>query len=80
MQYINMGTSNNPRWVSRVFRGSRMLLQGVTKFFTLTIWGFPYDEQAKKLGDWDVRGEDNPKTDRVVYRANKVSMSWNYYL
>jgi len=52
-----------------------MLLQGVTKFFTLTIWGFPYDEQAKKLGDWDVRGEDNPKTDRVVYRANKVSMS-----
>ena len=51
-----------------------MLLHGVTKFFTMT-WGFPYDEQAKKLRDWDARGEDNPKTYRVAYRANKVSMS-----
>jgi len=58
-----------------------IFLQGVTKFFTMTwgflslFFGFPYEEQAKKLGDWDARGEDNPKTDRVAYRANKVSRS-----
>ena len=56
-----------------------MFWQGVKKFFVI-IWnllslffGFPYEKQAKKLGDYDARGEDNPKIDRVAYRANKVS-------
>jgi len=50
------------------------------KRFFVVLWNFlsmffgvPYEQQAKKLGDWDARGEDNPETDRVAYRANKVS-------
>jgi hypothetical protein len=38
-------------------------------------FGVPYEEQAKKLGEWDIRGADNMKTNRVAYRANKVSRS-----
>jgi len=41
--------------------------------FLSLFFGFPYEEQAKKLGDWDARGEDNPKRTRIAYRANKVS-------
>ncbi len=50
------------------------------KNFVITIWnvlslffGFPYEEQAKKLEDWDARGEDNPERKYTAYRANKVS-------
>ena len=52
------------------------------KRFFVVLWNFlsmffgvPYEQQAKKLGEWDIRGEDNPKTDRVARRANKVSKS-----
>lgn len=38
------------------------------KSFFIMIWnfislffGFPYEQQAKKLKDYDARGEDNPK-------------------
>jgi len=51
----------------------------IRKFF-IFIWdfiffffGMPYEEQAKKLGDCDARGEDNPKRTHTAYRANKVS-------
>ena len=50
------------------------ILVPIWNFLSL-FFGFPYEEQAKKLGDWEARGEDNPKTDRVAYRANKVSKS-----
>jgi len=36
-------------------------------------FGFPYEEQAKRLGDWDIRGDDNLKREYTAYRANKVS-------
>lgn len=36
-------------------------------------FGFPYEEQAKKMKDYDLRGKDNPKRNHTVYRANKVS-------
>ena len=57
---------------------------GLIKKFFIGIWnflslffGFPYEEQAKKL-DWDekdaaFRGPENPKTKKTHYRANKVS-------
>jgi len=51
----------------------------IGKVFTM-IWnalsiffGFPYEEQAKKMKDYDLRGKDNPKPKHTVYRANKVS-------
>ena len=37
------------------------------------LFGFPYEQQAKKMKDYDVRGKDNPKPKHTVYRANKVS-------
>ena len=37
------------------------------------LFGFPYEQQAKKMKDYDVRGQDNPKPKSKVYRANKVS-------
>jgi hypothetical protein len=58
-----------------------IFLEAIKKFSVLTwnfismFFGFPYEEQAKKLGDWDIRGADNMKTDRVAYRANKVYKS-----
>jgi len=51
----------------------------IGKFFRV-IWnvfsvffGFPYEQQAKKMKDYDGRGKDNPKGNNTVYRANKVS-------
>ena len=41
--------------------------------FVFFFFGMPYEEQAKKLGDCDARGEDNPKRKYTAYRANKVS-------
>jgi hypothetical protein len=39
--------------------------------------GAPYEQQAKNLDldkvDPTLRGPENPKSDRKVYRANKVS-------
>lgn len=56
-----------------------MVLQVIKRSF-IRIWnvlslffGFPYEEQAKRLGDWDGRGDDNPKREYTAYRANKVS-------
>ena len=56
-----------------------MLWQTIKRFF-IGVWnvlslffGFPYEEQAKKLKDYDARGEDNPKRKYTAYRANKVS-------
>lgn len=58
-----------------------ILWQGIKRFFVM-IWdgfffffGMPYEEQAKKLKDYDARGEKNPKTNKISYRANKVSKS-----
>jgi hypothetical protein len=55
--------------------------QAIKRFFIM-IWnflslffGFPYEQQAKKLKDYDARGEDNPKRKYTAYRANKVSKS-----
>ncbi len=36
-------------------------------------FGFPYEEQAKKMKDYDLRGKNNAKPNHTVYRANKVS-------
>jgi len=36
-------------------------------------FGFTYEKQGKKFGDWDYRGENNPKRKYTAYRANKVS-------
>ena len=57
-----------------ILKNTMSILVPIWNFLSL-FFGFPYEEQAKKLGDWDVRGEDNPKSDRVAYRANKVSKS-----
>lgn len=57
-----------------IFKNTLQVLVPIWNFLSL-FFGFPYEEQAKKLGDWNARGEDNPTTDRVVYRANKVSKS-----
>lgn len=45
---------------------------GIWNFFSL-FFGFPYEEQAKKMKDYDARGPNNPKRKDKVYRANKVS-------
>lgn len=58
-----------------------MIWYAIKRFFVVSwnflslFFGCPYEEQAKKLGEWDIRGEDNPQTDRVAYRANKVARS-----
>jgi len=36
-------------------------------------FGFPYEEQARKMKDYDMRGKENVKRKDTVYRANKVS-------
>jgi len=36
-------------------------------------FGFTYEEQAKRMKDYDMRGKPNPKPKHTVYRANKVS-------
>jgi len=41
--------------------------------FIFFFFGMPYEKQAKKLGDYDARGKDNPKRTHKAYRANKVS-------
>ena len=41
------------------------------------IFGFPYEKQARKLDSEKIdplfRGPENDKSNRTVYRANKVS-------
>lgn len=49
--------------------------------FIFFFFGMPYEEQAKKLNldkhDKTIRGPDNPKRERTVYRANKVGSKKN---
>ena len=56
------------------------LLWGMIRKLAILIWktmsiffGFPYEEQAKKLKDYDARGKRNPKRKNRVNRPNKVS-------
>ena len=56
------------------------LLWGMIRKLAILIWktmsiffGFPYEEQAKKLKDYDARGKSNPKRKNRVNRPNKVS-------
>ena len=53
------------KYIAKVFT---MIWNALSIFF-----GFPYEEQAKKMKDYDLRGKDNPKPKHTVYRANKVS-------
>ena len=53
------------KYIGKVFI---MIWNALSIFF-----GFPYEEQAKKMKDYDLRGKDNPKPKNTVYRANKVS-------
>ena len=55
-------------------------LFGIIRKVFVLIWnvlsiffGFTYEEQAKKMKDYDMRGKDNPKRNHTSYRANKVS-------
>ena len=49
-----------------------MFFKGIWSVLSL-FFGFPYEQQAKRLGDWDGRGSPNPKSTTTHYRANKVS-------
>jgi len=50
----------------------RKVIIRIWNFFSL-FFGFPYEAQAKKMKDYDARGESNIKSKKTVYRANKVS-------
>jgi hypothetical protein len=49
--------------------------------FIFLFFGMPYEEQGKKLDfdkyDKDIRGPENMKTKKTVYRANKVGSTKN---
>ncbi|MDQ7046835.1 MAG: hypothetical protein Q9M39_04160 [Sulfurovum sp.] len=55
-----------------LFRG---IILGIWDFIFL-FFGMSYEKQSDRLNldkhDKDIRGPDNPKTKRTVYRANKV--------
>ena len=53
------------KYIAKVFT---MIWNAISIFF-----GFPYEKQARKMKDYDLRGKDNPKPKNTVYRANKVS-------
>ena len=67
-------------WDNRSVMKIIMAFWSLIRRFFIAVWdfiffffGMPYEEQAKKLGDYDARGEDNPKRKYTAYRANKVA-------
>ena len=60
------------QYIDNICKGMKGFVIGVWNVLSL-FFGFPYEEQAKRLGDWDIRGDDNPKREYTAYRANKVS-------
>jgi hypothetical protein len=64
------------KYIKIIWHFIRRFLIGIWNFLSM-FFGFPYEEQAKKL-DWDekdaaFRGPENTKTKQTYYRANKVS-------
>jgi hypothetical protein len=45
-----------------------LIWNGLSVFF-----GFTYEQQAKRMKDYDLRGKNNPKRKSPISRANKVS-------
>ena len=72
IQYILNRVRNNMKYIHMLFTIIRKIFVAIWNFFSL-FFGFPYEEQAKKMKDYDMRGKDNPKSKHTVYRANKVS-------
>lgn len=60
------------QYIDNICKGIKGFFTGAWNMLSL-FFGFPYEEQAKRLGDWDIRGDDNPKREYTAYRANKVS-------
>lgn len=66
------------KYIKVIWHFIRRFLIGIWNFLSM-FFGFPYEEQAKKL-DWDekdaaFRGPENTKRKKTYYRANKVSKS-----
>lgn len=62
------------QFIDNIYKGMKGFVIGVWNVLSL-FFGCPYEAQAKKLGDWDIGGENNPKRKYTAYRANKVSKS-----
>jgi len=60
------------KYIHKMFAIIRKVFRLIWNVFSI-FFGFPYEEQAKKMKDYDMRGKDNPKRKDTVYRANKVS-------
>lgn len=72
IQYVLNRVRNNMKYIQILFDITQKIFLGIWNFFSIS-FGFPYEEQAKKMKDYDARGKDNPKRKHTVYRANKVS-------
>ena len=61
------------KYIMIIWNSIRNIAVGIWDFIFF-FFGMPYEAQAKKLDldDKAIRGPDNPKTKRTVYRANKV--------
>lgn len=60
------------KYIDRLFGIIRKVFSLIWNAFSI-FFGFPYEQQAKRMKDYDGRGKDNPKQNHTVYRPNKVS-------
>jgi len=64
------------KYFYRVWRAIKRFFVVIWNILSL-FFGVPYEEQSKKIkldeNDADMRGSKNIKTNKKVYRANKVS-------
>ncbi|MCF6245222.1 MAG: hypothetical protein L3J43_09310 [Sulfurovum sp.] len=59
------------KYIHRILNLIKKIFVGIWNAFSI-FFGFPYEEQAKKMKDYDARGEENPTRTYTAYRANKV--------
>lgn len=78
--YIYYHNKKKGKWMRYIFgqiiKYSNKTIVGIWDF-VFFFFGFPYEAQASKLKldkiDHILRGPENEKTTRKIYRANKVS-------
>ena len=59
-------------YIHKVFGIIRQIIVLTWNILSL-FFGFTYEKQGRKMKDYNMRGNTNPKRNSTVYRPNKVS-------